>query len=170
MQKLTKTGVATADATVLLAKDQPLDLQSLTGTAFLHISQFLTKAKALTDIPEIGVWLDADDDAMELKQFHKKLKILAINFPTFMDGRGFSQARILKSVIGFQGELIAVGSFMQDQLFYLKRCGFDGFLVPDDASIESMCASLHDFTNTYQASTDDPRPIYRKRAFAIDSF
>ena len=63
----------------------------------------------------------------------------------------------------YQGELQAAGGYMQDQLFYLKRCGFDSYVVEDDADIESMLESLGDFSDSYQASSDEPRPLFRRR-------
>lgn len=164
MQKLTKAGTIESADWAVIAKDEELNLDGLaSGNGLLHISQFIANADTLAGHDNVGVWLDADDDAQALAPYYKQLSTIAIHFPTFMDGRGFSHARILKSTLGFKGELLAIGSFMQDQLFYLKRCGFDAFLVNDDADIESMRISLSDFQHTYQASTDEPRPIYRKR-------
>lgn len=164
MQKLTKAGtVESADWTVI-AKDEELNLDGLaSGNGLLHITQFIANADTLAGHDNIGVWLDADDDVQALAPYCKQVPIIAVHFPTFMDGRGFSHARILKTTLGFKGELLAIGNFMQDQLFYLKRCGFDAFWVKDDADIDSMRSSLADFQHTYQASTDEPLPIYRKR-------
>lgn len=167
MQKLTKTGTVESDKWQIVAKDEALNLDALASDQnLIHIKSFLENANTLAEHDNIGVWLDADDDASTLAPYAKQLPLIAIHFPTFADGRGFSHARVLKSNLGFKGELVATGGFMQDQLFYLKRCGFDAFLVSDDADIESMRVSLGDFQHTYQASTDDPRPIYRKRTSA----
>lgn len=164
MQKLTKTGGVESDNWHIFAKEDELNLDALaSGNGVVHIQQFIANADTLAGHDNIGVWLDADDDAQALAPYCKQLPLIAIRFPTFADGRGFSLARIIRSGLGFKGELMATGGFMQDQLFYLKRCGFDTFLISDDADVESMRASLGDFQHTYQASADDPRPIFRKR-------
>lgn len=164
MQKLTKTGAVQSLSWEMTEREQPLNLDTLaSGSWLVHIEQFIANANSLSGHDNIGVWLAAEDDAEALAPFCQQLKVIAVNFPAFTDGRGFSHARIIREQLGFKGELVAAGGFMQDQLFYLKRCGFDSFCVADDADIDSMRASLGDFAHSYQAAADDPRPIYRKR-------
>ncbi len=91
------------------------------------------------------------------------IPVVAINFPTFMDGRGFSYARELRER-GFTGELRATGHFMRDQLAYLARCGFDAFQMADESLLEEALASLDDFSEFYQASANQPQPLFRRRA------
>lgn len=164
MQKLTKTGAVESADWNITAKDEELNLDALaSGNGLIHIDQFIANADTLVGHDNIGVWLDSSDDVQALAPYVKELGAIAIHFPTFTDGRGFSLARVITGHLGFKGELLATGAFMQDQLFYLKRCGFDAFLVDDDANIDSMRQSLGDFENTYQAAADEPRPIYLRR-------
>ena len=88
--------------------------------------------------------------------------MIAIPFPLFTDGRGYSLARILREQYDFKGELRAVGDVLQDQLFYMKRCGFNAFVIRSDKNIEEALSSLHDFSVTYQAATDQPLPHFRQ--------
>ncbi len=91
------------------------------------------------------------------------IPLIAINFPAFMDGRGFSYARELRER-GFSGELRATGHFIRDQLTYLARCGFNAFDMADESELEEALGSLADFTEAYQASADQPLPLFRRRS------
>lgn len=111
----------------------------------------------------VGVWLDSTEEPQELAGDVDTLPLIAINFPEFKDGRGYSLARILRDRLGFQGELRAIGDVLRDQLFYMKRCGFDAFAIRPDRDPEQALASLRDFRETYQAATDNPLPLFRRR-------
>jgi len=91
------------------------------------------------------------------------IPLIAIHFPVFTDGRGFSYARELRE-LGFSGELRATGAFIRDQLTYMVRCGFDAFQMDDETELEEALASLNDFSEYYQASADQPLPLFRRRA------
>jgi uncharacterized protein (DUF934 family) len=82
-----------------------------------------------------------------------------------MDGRSFSTARLLRERYGFTGELRAVGNFIRDQLCYLRRCGVNAFaFTREDMNLEDALKSLGDFSEYYQASVDQPLPLFRRRA------
>jgi uncharacterized protein (DUF934 family) len=108
------------------------------------------------------VQLEADQPPTPLLEEIEDLALVAINFPALGDGRGFSYARELRER-GYKGELRAVGNFMRDQLYYLKRCGFDAFQMADDTQLEAALSSLDEFTEHYQAASDEPRPLFRRR-------
>lgn len=113
----------------------------------------------------IGVWLN---NTVELnEELAEKLKtapVIAINFPAFMDGRGFSIARLLRTRFGYSGEIRAVGHIIRDQLSYLSRCGFNAFCLQDDVDVEAALNSLKDFSESYQTSADQSTPLFRRRA------
>jgi uncharacterized protein (DUF934 family) len=111
----------------------------------------------------VGVWLKPDDEPAELAADLATLPLIAIHFPKFTDGRGYSSAVLLRTRLGYKGELRAFGDVGRDQLFYLKRCGFDSFSLPGHRDPESAIASLDDFSLRYQGSVDDPQPFFRKR-------
>lgn len=115
---------------------------------------------------EIGVWLDSDETAELLGEDAKELPLIAVNFPAFADGRGFSTGRLLRSRYGFTGELRAVGSFMRDQLTYLKRCGFNAFAFEGQQPLQDLLESLSDFSDSYQTGIDQPEPLFRRRGLA----
>ncbi len=111
---------------------------------------------------EIGVLLASDESADALQDDCARLPLIAVDFPALTDGRGFSTGRLLRERYGFKGELRAVGAFIRDQLFYLKRCGFDAFLLENQEKLEESLAHFEDFHVSYQGSVDDPKPLFRK--------
>src|SRR5690606_12594196 len=111
------------------------------------------------------VWLDSEETPDQLADDTKDLPLIALNFPVFKDGRAFSSARLLRERYGFTGELRAVGHFIRDQLCYLRRCGVNAFDFGDQAvDLELAIQSLRDFTEYYQAASDEPLPLFRRRA------
>ena len=127
------------------------------------------------EVLDLEQWLQANDRATRavmlepgetlapLLEHIDDIPLVLVNFPTFMDGRGFSYGRELRER-GYRGELRADGHFIRDQLTYLSRCGFDAFQFEDEQELEEALASLADFSEYYQASVDQPEPLFRRRA------
>jgi uncharacterized protein (DUF934 family) len=112
---------------------------------------------------QIGVWFSADDDILkysDLIHAGKKIwSIIAINFPIFRDGRGYSTAALLRQRFGWDGELRAIGDILIDQLIYLSRVGFDSFALRDDQDIVIGLKQFDLFTVTNQNSWRAKRSI-----------
>ena len=89
--------------------------------------------------------------------------LIALEFPKFRDGRAFSWARILRTRLGFKGEIRAVGDFLLDQMNYQHRVGFDAWEVPDHFQIEQFQHALVEMTNVYQPSADGRKTIRELR-------
>ncbi|WP_370978642.1 DUF934 domain-containing protein [Agaribacterium sp. ZY112] len=162
MSKLVKLGSVVEDSWALLEEsDLPASAAELKEFSLIPVATYLAWAD---DLPaNVSPWLSSDVDVECLRPVLAKLTLIALNFAAFADGRSFSQARILRDQLEYQGELRAVGAFIQDQLFFLRRCGVDSYSVADDADVESMQASLNDFTETYQAACDVQEPLFRRR-------
>jgi uncharacterized protein (DUF934 family) len=110
-----------------------------------------------------GVWLKPDDEPAELAADVAALPLVAVEFPAFTDGRGYSTGRLLRERYGFKGELRAVGDVLRDQLFLMARVGFNAFALKEGKSIDDALAAFADFSETYQSATDQPVPHYRRR-------
>ncbi|WP_151633254.1 DUF934 domain-containing protein [Noviherbaspirillum aerium] len=116
-----------------------------------------------------AVWIAPDDDfeplMLQLKTLKalETLEIIAVDFPTFRDGRGYSIATLLRSRYAWKGELRAVGDVLRDQLNYLRRCGFDAFAVRADKDIHDAILSFGHYSVTYQGAVDEPLPLFRRR-------
>lgn len=111
----------------------------------------------------VGVWLEPHDDPASIAGDLASFELIAVRFPKFTDGRGYSIAVLLRTRYGYKGELRAIGDVGRDQLFYLKRCGFDSFALPPHRDPEAALAGLEDFRDRYQASVDEPLPLFRRR-------
>ena len=112
----------------------------------------------------IGVWLAPADDPALLAEDVARLPLIAVQFPAFTDGRGYSIGRLLRERYAYQGELRAVGDVGRDHLFNLFQCGFNAFEIKPSQSAEQALAGLKDFTEGYQTSAVRPVPLYRRRA------
>jgi uncharacterized protein (DUF934 family) len=93
-----------------------------------------------------------------------ELGVIAVNFPKFADGRGYSIARLLRERLGYKNELRAIGDVLLDQLQFMKRCGFDRFVLRADKNAEEAARCLSFFSQSYQAATDTDLPLFRRRA------
>lgn len=80
----------------------------------------------------------------------RALAFIAVDFPTFTDGRGFSHAQALRQHLGYTGELRAVGDVLIDTVYYLARCGFDSFTVKAGHDPRQALVALRAFSRTYQ--------------------
>jgi len=118
----------------------------------------------LTGRADIGVWLAASDRPEALKDDLDKLQLIAVDFPKFTDGRGYSIAFNLRSRMGYQGELRAIGDVLRDQLFYMHRVGFDAFATREDRNIHDALKGLTDFSESYQTSWDQKTPLFKRAA------
>jgi uncharacterized protein (DUF934 family) len=92
------------------------------------------------------------------------LPLIAIEFPKFSDGRGYSHARLLRERFNYKGEVRAVGSVLRDQLFYMLRCGIDSFALQAGKDIQGALEAFDEFSVTYQAAADEQRPLFRRVA------
>ncbi len=113
---------------------------------------------------QLGVTLEPTDEISALSAHVATLGLIAINFPKFGDGRGYSKARLLRERLGYKGELRAIGEVLGDQLSYMLRCGMDSFDLVDDKDVSLALRCFDDFSVKYQAATDEPRPLYRRVA------
>lgn len=109
-----------------------------------------------------AVRIEPGEDARELLPYLDRISLVEVNFPSFGDGRGYSVARILREA-GYTGELRAVGDVLVDQLFYMRRCGFDSFApnAPLDANVVE--ASLERYSHVYQKTADGRQPVWALR-------
>jgi len=111
-----------------------------------------------------GLLLGADDDPMELQPWLGVLPLIAIDFPSFRDGRGYSQAYLLRTRLGWRGELRAVGDVLRDQLSHMRQCGFDSFAVREDKHVHDALKGLAGMSVQYGRSVIEPRPLFRRRS------
>ncbi|MFJ4289160.1 DUF934 domain-containing protein [Cupriavidus sp. NPDC089707] len=114
------------------------------------------------DAARTGVWLAPEDEPGDAVAYFDRVSLVAVDFPVFRDGRGFSTAYLLRTRYKWEGQLRAIGDVLRDQLNFMKRCGFDAFAVRADKNIEDAIKGFTEFTVTYQASVDEPLPLFRR--------
>jgi len=165
MPKLIKNHIAVNDDWLLLriAEGETLACVTLPDSKLIvPFPVWQARRQELASRPAIGVWL-ADTEGPELIADDLRLfQVVALDFPKFVNGRGYSSAALLRTRYGYRGELRAIGDVLRDQMFYLARVGFDAFALRDDQSIESALKALDDFSVTYQGATDKPEPLFRR--------
>ena len=132
------------------------------GKVIVPLSYWQANRDSLINRGDVAVCLEPGEEPNELADDLQHLPLVAIHFPAFKDGRGYSYGRELRTRYSFKGEVRAVGDVLQDQLFYLHRCGFNAFEVREDRDIEEALKGLEVFTVTYQGDVNDPRPIYQR--------
>jgi uncharacterized protein (DUF934 family) len=112
----------------------------------------------------IGLRLPNDAVPASLAQDIERFDLITLSFPRFTDGRAYSQARLLRSRLGFRGELRATGNVLRDQLLFMRRCGIDAFEVSERAVAENWLAALGDLDVFYQPAEDGRPWIARQRS------
>ena len=110
----------------------------------------------------VGILLEPSEGPETIAHLLDRIGLVAVNFPAFTDGRGYSTARLLRQRHGWRGELRAVGDVLRDQMHYLARCGFDTFELKDGESVEGALAAFADLSEAYQEAADRG-PLFRRR-------
>lgn len=138
-----------------------------TGKVLLPLTVWLANKERLADrmaAGEIGIVLQTHEpieDFAEAFDDLNSLPVIAVYVQIFADGRNFTLGNLLRTRYGFKNELRAVGDIMRDQLYFLKRSGFDSYEIKDGRNAEEAIASLNDFTQPYQGATNDV-PVWRR--------
>lgn len=157
MPKIIKDQAVVEDNWTVIAKDHQGALPQ--GQVLLPLGYWLANRDTLT--AGVGLWLDSDEDAAAIGDSANDFPVIAVNFPSFADGRGFSLGRLLRERYHFRGELRAIGP-IRDQLFYLRRCGFNAFSLSSQVPLEQALSSLEDFSVTYQSDVEQENPLFRR--------
>lgn len=105
---------------------------------------------------ELGVLIEPADDALLLQGRFDGLALVAVDFPVFTDGRGFSSGYLVRSRLGWTGELRAVGEVLIDTVHYLARCGFDSFTLKPGHDAAHALKQFKAFSVHYQRQYATP--------------
>lgn len=157
------TGDAFADDPfVTVADDAPLPEE---GGAIVSLTRFRRDRETLLarNAP-IGVKLQSSESPEQIGDDVHRLSVVAIDFPVFRDGRGFSWARLLRTRMAYKGQVRATGTYLYDQINYQKRVGFDAWDVPEGFTLEQFHRAFFEMSYVYQPSTDGRKTIRDLRA------
>jgi len=109
-----------------------------------------------------AVLIGPADEVEQLVPLLSRLTLIVIDFPKIGEGRGYSQARLLRQRYGFVGELRARGALKRDQLVFLARCGFDSFQLDASENLQQALSAFDTFSVAYQGGSDDVVQIKRR--------
>ena len=110
----------------------------------------------------LGVRLSPDDDPHDLAEDLDRLELVEVSFPKYVDGRGYSQAQLLRRRLGYTGELRAVGDVLRDQVSLMVRSGFDA-LVLANTDEAGFAAAVAEFAEIYQPDASGRAAVFAKR-------
>lgn len=129
----------------------------------VSLAEFLndTEAAFSRNTP-FSVRLSPSDDPGELVPYLDKLSLIEVDFPKYTDGRGYSQAQLLRRRYAYKGELRAVGHVLRDQILYMHRSGFDAYET-DRADLSSVLEALKEYSAYYQPAADGADSVFNRR-------
>jgi uncharacterized protein (DUF934 family) len=152
----------------------------ITGDTFLHVADdagipadgaILISAARFLEDPETlsrragrtGVIWPNSRDVDDLVPFLDRLAVVALVFPTFRDGRAYSQARLLRERYCYRGELRATGQVLRDQFLFMLRAGFDAFEVKKESDAEAFANTVKRYSVFYQPTGDGRMTALHRR-------
>lgn len=159
-----KAGRLAEDRFVRVADDEPVPDEAaviISAERLLADDRELANRNALTGV----IWPN-DRSVAALVPYLDRLALIALIFPTYRDGRAYSQARILRERHGFRGELRATGDVLRDQFLFLARSGFDAFEVKKAADAAALTDAMARFNVCYQPAGDERASVFMRRLSA----
>ncbi|MGJ4915687.1 DUF934 domain-containing protein [Bradyrhizobium sp. HKCCYLRH2060] len=150
---LVKGGHIIADAFVRITDDAELPAE---GAILVPETRFLAGPDALVSRApgKLGVIWPNNRDVDDLVPYLDRLALVALVFPSFRDGRAYTQARLLRERYGYRGELRATGQVLRDQFVFMLRAGFDAFEVKKQADAEAFTETVKRYSVFYQPAGD----------------
>jgi uncharacterized protein (DUF934 family) len=115
---------------------------------------------------EIALWLATHETLDLLITTEKDINVfplIAVFLERFQDGRIFSLGNLLRTRYQFKNTLRAFGDVLQDQLFYLKRSGFDSYLIKTGKDVHEALKALQSFSEPYQGAVDIKEPVWKRK-------
>ena len=134
------------------------------GAILIPAARFLEDPEAvLKRAGKVGVIWPNNRDLDDLVPYLDRLAAVALVFPSFRDGRAYSQARLLRERHGYDGELRATGQVLRDQFVFMSRAGFDAFEVKKDADADAFAATVQRYSVFYQPTGDGRVAAFNRR-------
>ena len=133
------------------------------GCVLVSAARFLEDPEALLKRGKVGVIWPNSRDVDDLVPYLDRVAAVALVFPTFRDGRAYSQARLLRERYHYRGELRATGQVLRDQFVFMLRAGFDAFDVKKQADAEAFAATVQRYSVFYQPTGDGKLTALHRR-------
>jgi uncharacterized protein (DUF934 family) len=149
---LVKNGKITADSFVHVADDAEIPADS---AILISAARFMGDPEALSQrAGRTGLIWPNNRDLDDIVPYLDRVAVIALAFPTFRDGRAYSQARLLRERHGYRGELRATGQVLRDQFLFMMRAGFDAFEVKKAGDAEAFANTVKRYSVFYQPTGD----------------
>lgn len=158
---LTEDGALREDRWRHLGDDEPVPESDAITVSFARWKKANGELHARNG--QLGLRLPNDTPPEEVAPDLGRFDIIVLNFPKFTDGRAYSQARLLRTRYGYRGELRASGNVLRDQLLFMRRCGFNSFVVDERAVREDWAKAFAEFDVFYQGAADSRPWVMRER-------
>ncbi len=108
----------------------------------------------------LGLSLDNDQDVEDIAGDIERFSLVTLHFPKWVDGRAYSQARLLRTRYRFGGEIRATGEVLVDMVPLLVRTGFDAAAMRSDQSVDFAQQALEAFRAHYQGDVRSRLPLF----------
>lgn len=165
MREIIKDRVVVNDDWSVLRPEEgyvPEAVEVPVGKFIVPLTVWQAQGDRLQKRGDVGVWIASSERPEVLKGQLANIPVIAVDFPKFADGRGYSIAFNLRTRLGYEGELRAIGDVLRDQLFYMQRVGFNSFATRPDRNIHDALKGLTDFSDAYQTSWDQKTPLFKR--------
>jgi uncharacterized protein (DUF934 family) len=133
------------------------------GCVLVSAARFLEDPEALLKRGKVGVIWPNSRDVDDLVPHLDRVAAVALVFPTFRDGRAYSQARLLRERHNYRGGLRATGQVLRDQFVFMLRAGFDAFEVKKDSDAEAFAQTVQRYSVFYQPTGDGKLTALHRR-------
>jgi uncharacterized protein (DUF934 family) len=158
---LLKNGELVDDPWQLIGKDEALPSDTPVIVDFDRWRQ--DREQLLGRNAPVGVKVGNAQKIEELAPDLDRIGVIVLEFPKFIDGRAYTQARLLRERFGYRNELRATGNVLRDELMFMHRCGFDAFEIQDAHAVETWKAAMAEFNVFYQPAADGESVVSQLR-------
>jgi len=142
----------------------PDEAEMVPGDVIVSLTRFEAEGdRLLSEGRRIGVRLKSDEEVEVLAYDLPRISVVALEFPKHLDGRSYTNARLLTERFRFKGEVRAVGDVLREQATYMARSGFNAFEPADDASANEWQAAARRYRHAYQRGSDRLVPAFEER-------
>jgi uncharacterized protein (DUF934 family) len=141
----------------------PDEVGSHDGRPVVPLAQFLAAVETGQSIGN-AILIGPTDEVESLQPHLSRLSLIVLDFPKLGEGRGYSQARMLRQRLNYRAELRARGVLKRDQLMFLARCGFDSFQLDANENLEAALAGFETFSVAYQDGSQEQLPLKRRNS------
>ncbi|MFT6260918.1 MAG: hypothetical protein ACJAYK_001949 [Crocinitomicaceae bacterium] len=161
MQKLINQ-TSEIENTWTLIRDEAGDLSQ--ANIMIPASYWVANQAEFEGRNDVAIWFAGDVNISDFDGKLDQFPVVGVDFPAFADGRGYSIAHLIIERQNYQGELRAIGDVLIDQLYFMKRCGFNTYLLTDELEPKVAIQYFETFSEPYQLAVDIKDPIFRRKA------